>query len=504
MTKVANGFTPVLTVDRHQAKPLHRQIYDAYRTRIASRHLHPGQRIPSTRSLASELGISRIPVLSAYAQLLAEGYFESRSGSGTFVSKSVPEPSGFSSRQTASRATRSGPRLNSHRSDRLPRFRLPQWLANWGAFSVGKPAFEHFPFRIWANLIARHSRNVRVSALRPSDPMGAEEFRASIASYLRTVRGVNCTPDQIMIVNGSQQALEIAANVLLDPGDPVWVEEPGYHLGRQVFALAGCRMIPVPVDQEGMKVEAGIERCRTARAAFVTPSHQFPLGVTMSASRRLQLLDWAHRYGSWIIEDDYDSEYRYEGMPISCLQGLDTNDRVIYIGTFSKALFPSLRMGYIVIPSDLVERFVAVRHAMDLYPAHLYQEVLKDFIDEGHFSCHIRRSRMIYAGRRNALVEAIREELGPESELMGTEAGVHLVLMLRKGSQDREISELAARDELWLCPLSALYLGKNSRPGFILGFGSTVAEDIPGRVRQLRGLLGSGVAALNGKQALAV
>jgi GntR family transcriptional regulator/MocR family aminotransferase len=319
--------------------------------------------------------------------------------------------------------------------------------------------------------------------------MGSEDFREAVAAYLRSARAVDCEAQQIMIVSGSQQALEISARVLLDPGSSVWIEEPGYRLTRYALAMAGCRLIPVPVDQEGLDVAAGMRRGPRARAAYVTPSHQYPLGATMSASRRLQLLDWAQSSGAWIIEDDYDSEYRYESMPIASLQGLDRNARVIYIGTFSKTLFPSLRVGYMVIPADLVDRFLAVRHAMDIYPPHLYQAVLTDFLTEGHFSRHIRRTRLLYRERRKVLIETIRSEFGTRLDVLGGEAGLHLVVTLPKGVADKEISARAARENLWLWPLSPCYLGKTARQGLILGFGNTNTAQIPEAVRRLRGVL---------------
>jgi GntR family transcriptional regulator/MocR family aminotransferase len=350
-------------------------------------------------------------------------------------------------------------------------------------------AFDQFPLHIWSNLIARRCRNADAKSFHYGEQMGSKALRETIASYLRTARSLHCAAEQVMIVSGSQQALEISARVLFDSGSPVWVEDPGYALARDAFALSGCHLIPVPVDQEGLNVAAGIKRCRQARAAFVTPSHQFPLGVTMSASRRLQLLDWAQNMGSWIIEDDYDSEYRYESLPIASLQGLDANARVIYIGTFSKVLFPSLRLGYLVIPSDLVDRFLTIRRAMDLGPSTFYQEVLADFIDEGHFARHIRRMRVLYRERRSALVDSLSKELGSMVEVLGDQAGMHLAVTLPNGSRDREIAQLAAGQGLWIWPLSPSYLGKVARPGFILGFGSTAVEEVPRAVRQLRSLL---------------
>jgi GntR family transcriptional regulator/MocR family aminotransferase len=336
---------------------------------------------------------------------------------------------------------------------------------------------------------ARRCRNMDAASFHYGGQIGSKALWETIASYLRTARSLRCDAEQIMIVSGSQQALEISARVLLDPGSRVWIEEPGYRLARAVFALAGCRLVPVPVDNEGLNVAAGIKRCRKARAAFVTPSHQFPLGVTMSASRRLQLLDWAQNTGSWIIEDDYDSEYRYQSLPIASLQGIDANARVIYIGTFSKVLSPSLRLGYIVIPPDLVDDFVTIRQAMDIGPPTFFQEVLADFMSEGHFARHIRRMRVLYRERRSALVDAIGQELGPMIEVLGDEAGMHLAMTLPKRGNDREIAGRAARHNLWLWPLSPSYLGEAARHGFILGFGCTEAAEIPCAVRKLRDLL---------------
>jgi GntR family transcriptional regulator/MocR family aminotransferase len=480
----------VIAIDRKAPTALHRQIYDAYRTAIVAGSLRPGQRIPSTRVLATEIGVSRFPVLNAYSQLLAEGYLEGRVGAGTVVSSSLPEQ--FISSEPADArfaATRSGSRPVAHRCSILSRVESSPWLQGWGAFGVGQVAFDQFPLHIWSNLVARRCRNMDAKSFHYGDPKGSKALRETIATYLRTARSLHCEAEQIMIVSGSQQALEISARVLLDAGSRVWVEEPGYRLARDVFALTGAHLISVPVDEEGLDVAAGIKRFRKARAAFVTPSHQFPLGETMSASRRLQLLEWAQNTGSWIIEDDYDSEYRYESLPIASLQGIDANSRVIYIGTFSKVLFPSLRLGYVVIPSDLIDSFIKIRRAMDIGPPSFYQEVLADFISEGHFARHIRRMRVLYRERRSALVDSINKELGSTVEVIGSEAGMHLTVTLPRRSRDLEIAERAARQNLWLWPLSPFYLSEVSRPGFILGFGGASVAEIPRAVRKLRNLL---------------
>jgi GntR family transcriptional regulator / MocR family aminotransferase len=490
MRKDASTFLPVASVDRKSPRPLHRQIYDAFRSTIVGRTLSSGQQIPSTRALAAELGISRIPVLNAYAQLLAEGYFETRVGAGTFVSSSLPlKNAGAGSADASTSQIASGPRRLARFPQLLPAYQPKPWVRHRGAFSISQPALDAFPQKVWANLVARHGRNPLVHSLQYGDPMGLKQLRDVIAVYLRTSRAVHCEPQQIMIVSGSQQALDLSVRVLLNPGSAIWMEDPGYWLARHILTAAGCRIIPVPVDDDGMDVASGIERCRPARAAIVAPSHQYPLGVTMGVSRRLQLLQWARQAGAWIIEDDYDSEYRFESKPIASLQGLDDSSRVIYIGTFSKVLFPALRVGYLVLPPDLVDPFLSMRHAMDVSPAQFHQAVLADFISEGHFSRHLRRMRALYGERRAVLVDSLQREFGSYLKLSGNMAGMHLAVTLPKGLQDQTIALRAAQESLWLWPLSPLYAGKPQHNGFILGFGSTTVSEIPPAVRHLRKIL---------------
>jgi GntR family transcriptional regulator/MocR family aminotransferase len=492
MKKAPAGFSPIIAIDRTASRSLHRQIREAFKVAILKGNLSAGQQVPSTRSLSLELGISRIPILNAYAQLLAEGYVETRTGAGTFVAANLLQQRAQSTfHESAERRNRQQSVAVSRHSRLLASRASTPWTYGSGAFSVGQLAFDQFPMRVWSNLVGRHARKIRVSSLNYGDPMGFKEFREAIATYLRTARAVHCESNQILVVSGSQQALDLSARVLFDPGNAVWVEEPSYALMRHALTLAGCELVPVPVDDNGLDVAAGIRLCRQAKGAYVTPSHQFPLGVTMSASRRLHLLDWADREGTWIIEDDYDSEYRYESMPIASLQGLDRNSRVVYIGTFSKTLFPALRLGYMVLPPDLVDHFVAVRRVLDIFPSNLYQAVLTDFINQGHFARHIRRTRLVYADRRTTLVDAIRSEFGNQLEVCGSEAGMHLVVMLPKGLRDGEIAARAARRKLWLWPLSPSYLGRATRQGFVLGFAGTPAAEIPAAVRRLKAFLTS-------------
>jgi GntR family transcriptional regulator/MocR family aminotransferase len=485
---------PAIAPDRKSATPLYRQIYEGYRAAIIDRRLRPGQRMPSTRGLADELGLSRIPVLNAFEQLIAEGYLDARTGAGTYVSDVLPAESRATRNETTERAAPQKGKRGARRQVSRVAGRLPSsqpWLKGVGAFAVGHAAIDHFPYATWTRLLSRHAHHLTAQILRYGPALGYLPFREAVADYLRTTRAMHCEADQIMVVSGSQQALAICARALLDPGDQIWTENPGYHGGRAALDLAGARVVPVPVDEEGLDVAAGRARAPKARAALVTPSHQYPLGATMSASRRLQLLNWASAQGSWIIEDDYDSEYRYESLPVGALQGLDRDGRVLYIGTFSKVLFPALRLGYIVIPPDLVESFANVRRSMDICPPAFLQAVLTDFLREGHFALHIRRMRRRYRERRTALVEAVRNTLGEEFRVLGEQAGMHLVVELPKGLSDRAVAKGAAEADLWTMPLSWCYVGRSQKQGLVLGYGGSTVPEIRAGVRRLNEVIQS-------------
>jgi GntR family transcriptional regulator/MocR family aminotransferase len=483
------GILPVIAVDRNAAQPLHRQIYHGYRDAIVERRLRAGQRLPSTRTLARELSVSRVPVVTAFEQLLAEGYIESAVGSGTFVARTLPDTEPPRTAASAAqvrpgpRPVAKGPKASARSDAGTP------WLGGSGAFRMSEVATGRFPFAVWSSLVARHTRNPQRSLLGYGDPMGHRPLREALAAYLRTARAVRCEADQIMVVGGSQHALEIAARVLLDPGSAVCIEEPGYAGVQEVLARAGARVVPVRVDAEGLDVEAAAARCPSPRAVYVTPSHQYPLGVTMSAGRRLQLLDWARRRGAWVLEDDYDSEYRYGSQPIAALQGLDRDARVVYIGTFSKVLFPSLRAGYLVVPPDLVPRFAAVRQAMDILSPTIPQAVLADFLLEGHFGRHLRRMRQLYGARRDALVAALRDQIGDALQVQGDQAGVHLVATFARRVDDRQVALRAAQGGLWVMPLSSCYAARATRRGLVLGYGGTEADEMGDAVRRLRRVL---------------
>ena len=488
MKRLAAAFIPPIMFDKRQRSPLYRQLYEWLRNAISEGRMRPGQRLPSTRSMAAELRISRISVFNAYEQLHSEGYLESFAGSGTCVARAIPDDALHVAQQNSSRRVVSQPRafkLSARASDLLKAPPEP-WLHNFGAFRVSLPALDQFPVELWSKLVAGRSRKMSRTTMAYGDAMGYLPFREAIAEYLCTFRGVRCDAAQILVTTGSQQALQISAQVLLDPGDEVLVEDPGYAGARLAFTSAGAQLIPVAVDGEGIITSEIIARRRRARVVYVTPSHQYPLGMTMSAARRMSLLSWAVHSKSWIIEDDYDSEYRFGSRPIAALQGLDTHGRVIYIGTFSKVLFPALRLGYVVVPKDLVRSFSATRDAADIFSSTLYQSVLTDFIREGHFARHIRRMRMLYLERRTALVNAIRDHMEGILEVIGSEAGMHLVALLPHGINDVSVSRDAAGMGISAMPLSTCYLKPPRKRGLILGYGGVNARQIRDGMQKLR------------------
>jgi GntR family transcriptional regulator/MocR family aminotransferase len=488
MHRVAASLLPPVVLEPRGA-PLYRQLTDWFRQAILDGRLRAGQRVPSTRGLAKELGISRIPVLSAYEQLLAEGYLESSVGAGTRIARSLPDEAPHPPKARDRDSAAASPRRRVSRRVAAARLPEPMWLKNDGAFRVGLPALEHFPTKTWTRLITRHARSTSQEAMVYGDASGQLPLREAIADYLGTFRGVRCEAAQILVTTGSQQGLQCAAQALTDSGDKVWLEEPGYPGARQAFALAGAQLVPVRVDAEGLDVAEGMRRAKDARLAYITPSHQFPLGSTLSATRRMALLDWAERGGAWIVEDDYDSEYRFGGRPLSALQGSDASSRVIYVGSFSKVMFPALRLGYVVVPRDLMPAFRVIRDATDTFTATLQQAAMADFIREGHFARHLRRMRQLYRERYTALTEAIREQAASEFEVLGSDTGMHLAVLLPKDVDDVAFTRRAAMAGVSVRPLSICYLKPPKRGGLILGYGGATPAQISAGVRVLKGLL---------------
>ena len=476
-----------LALDASAPTPLYRQLYEGLRKTILEGRLSPGTKLPSTRSLAAELSIARNTVISAYDQLLAEGYLEGKTGSGTYVARELPDDLLYVQTNAVQASSSEGAgRALSRRGDVLAATTVnePHDFAGPRAFRPGLPALEAFPFKLWARLWNRRWRRPTLDLLGYGDPAGYRPLREIIADYLGTARGVRCDAEQIIMVAGSQQALNMVTRVLLNEGDVVWVEDPGYPGARGAFQGAGARPVPVPVDSQGLDISAGEARAPDARLVYVTPSHQYPLGITMSLPRRLALLDWARRSHAWILEDDYDSEYRYTGQPLAALQGLDTSGSVIYVGSFSKILFPSLRIGYMVAPPDLVDAFVAARALIDRGLPSIDQSVLTDFIAEGHFVRYIRRMRALYAERQAALVKAA-QELDGLLDVPAKDSGMHLIGWLPEGVDDNLAYRRAAAYEVEAPPLSTYYMEPPERGGLLLGYTGVNEQEIQDGVSRL-------------------
>lgn len=491
MRRVPTTLIPPISINRAAATPIHRQIFDWYQNAIADGRLQPGERVLSSRGLSIELNVARVSVVDAYDQLLAEGYFETFRGTGTCVSNSIPHTL-YGKNQTAkakAKASCSTRRQLSNLGQGWLESSPRIWMQATGAFRVGIPALEHFPIGPWTKLLVRHSKAVTRSMLMYGDPKGYLPLRQAIAEYVRIARGVRCDTSQVIVTAGSRQALHLAAEVILNPKDRVCIEDPGYEGAVQAFRVARADIVPIGVDTDGLIVSDLERRGRGAKAVYTTPSHQYPTGATMSAARRMELLSWAARTGAWIIEDDYDSEYRFQSRPITSLQGLDSDDRVLYMGTFSKLLSPALRLGYLVLPRDLVAACEAARFGMDYASPTLNQAAMADFIREGHFARHLRRMRILYRDRCNVLVTALQSAFGSSVTIVGAEGGSHLVVELPPGIDDRLVAARAAQEGLAVMPLSFCSLRPQARGGLVLGYGCVTPQQIRAGVTKLRSCL---------------
>ena len=469
---------------RDSGKFANRWLYESLRAEILEGRLRPGARLPATRDLARQYGLARGTIVNAFEQLQSEGYIEGSVGSGTYVNRVLPdELLHVASRQSpALPATRKRRRRLSDYARRVKLF--PNFeIRPSRAFRANMPALDLFPTTLWAQVAARRLRRVSANLLLGCGPMGYPPLRDAVASYLSTSRGVKCVADQVMIVSGVQEALDLAARLLLNPGDRVCMENPGYPGAAIAFKAAGAKVSAISVDDEGMRMHH--QRMRGARLVYVTPGHQFPLGVTMSVARRLQLLDWAGKSGALILEDDYDSEYRYAGRPVPALQGLDRYGLVLFTGSFSKVLFPSLRVGYLVVPPDLVDYFSATVSVTNRHAPLLEQAVLCDFITEGHFGRHLRRMREVYARRLSVLLECTRQNLSGALEISGIEAGLQTAGWLHEGLNAESVAAAAAARGVEVTALSRYSQGATVREGLQLGFAAVDSKEIRRGVREL-------------------
>ncbi len=452
-------------------EPVIRQVYGQVRDAIHAGALPPGGRLPSSRDLATRLGVARASVVAAYDQLLAEGYAEGRAGSGTYVAcdlsgvidlKAAAAPPATGRAQAGDRGEASG---QSEAAMGFAPIAMGQQT-----FSNGRTLMDPRALDAWAKSTRSALRTLEAVHFGYSEPAGEPALRAAVTDYLRAARGVICGPDQVLITSGAQQATDLALRVLLSPGDAIWLEDPGYPPTWSAARAAGARIVAAPVDRSGLVVQAAIKAGADARMAFVTPSHQFPLGVAMSLGRRLELAAWARAAGAWIVEDDYASEFRYAGAPLPALQGLDGGERVIYVGTLNKSVFPGLRLGYMVLPADLVDRFTAMRRLIDRQPPTLTQAIAADFLQSGHFAAHIRRRRLAYKVQRDALVEALRTRLSHVLEPDVPDQGMHLIAYLKDDRSDVEVEAAAAASGVTARSISPLYRDMAPRSGLLLGF----------------------------------
>ncbi|MQB13700.1 PLP-dependent aminotransferase family protein [Pseudomonas lactis] len=491
------SFNPAgIELDRRQG--LTRQLYEALRQRVLDGRLVSGTRLPATRDLAAALSISRNSVVRAYDQLYAEGFIESRVGDGTYVAQ-LPMAKKLSTKVSTGLSTGLSPGLSTKWANlpedlddevihsaglaRIKDHHLPQPpLGPPRAFRVGVPAFDLFPFEVWAKLNGAFWRKPDLEQLCYGDPAGDGRLRGLIAAYLRSSRGMQCTAEQIVITSGAQQAISLCAQLLVEPGDGVAVENPGYRAAGHAFALAGGQLHGVPVDGEGMDCQV-LGTLNDCRVAYVTPSHQYPLGVVMSLARRLELLAWAERSGGWIVEDDYDGEYRYSGAPLSPLAALDRNGRVLYVGTFGKVAFPALRLGYLVLPPGLVQAFTR-RRAVDVRHSEVStQAVMAEFMAAGHFQRHIRRMRRAALSRRNALLAGWPDGLPGVGPLPSVAAGLHMTVRVESLAREQVLLAQAHAAGVEINGLSSYWLAGASPPadqraGLVMGFAAVPEADI--------------------------
>jgi GntR family transcriptional regulator/MocR family aminotransferase len=500
MPKRVTAFELMLSA-RDPKTPAYRWIYGALRTEILEGRLRPGSRLPSSRDLALQYRLSRGTIVTAFEQLKSEGYIEGTIGSGSYVSKVVPEqllqvgtarvatPSASQTRQRSTaqlQPFRNGARWSQRNlSEYAGRLELfpPLDLRHSRAFRAYIPALDLFPTTLWARIAARRVRTATATLLLGCDSLGYPPLREAIADYLRTSRGVRCDVEQVVIVSGVQEALDLTVRLFLNPGDRLCMENPGYVGASCVFEAIGAKVVPAPVDDEGIVLDN--RSVRGARLIYVTPGHQFPLGITMSLARRLHLLELAEKSDALIFEDDYDSEYRYSGRPMPALQGLDRAGHVLYAGTFSKTLFPSIRLGYMVVPTDLISIFRSAKAVTNRHAPVLDQAVLCDFIGEGHLGRHLRRMREVYSERLSVLLENARQKLGGLLEVSNIEAGLQTVGWLNAGIDDEAAAKAAAARQVEVIPLSWYDRGQPKRKGLQLGFAACMPNEIRRGVREL-------------------
>lgn len=459
-------------IDHASPRPVSTQLHMILRDLILSGGFAAGDRLPASRTLARDLKLSRTTIIEAFDRLTAEGLIESRVGAGTYVSAALhaerPRTPNSQIRSTGNKT----PRLARAMAQSVGRFGERQRLPSTArAFTTALPAFDAFPMAQWARLSAKHWRSARDDVMGYGDPFGHAPLRKSIAAHLRANRGVNCDAEQIFIVGGAQQAFYLIGSMLLNPGDRVWFENPGAIGARNSLIATGAELVPISVDDQGLRVEEGLRLSPQFRLAFVTPSHQQPLGVIMSLERRFALLHAAERAGAWIIEDDYDGEFSFGSNPLPTLKSVDATGLVIYVGTFSKSLFPSLRLGYLLAPPALVPTLHTIMSKLLHGVPTCVQATVAEFIDEGHFASHIRRMRKTYAERHDALWSAAQRNLAGLLDVVPSQSGLHTIGHLNAGLSEVAVSQAAEQKNITTSPIARFSLTPVPMRGLVLGFG---------------------------------
>ncbi|MGB3814608.1 MAG: PLP-dependent aminotransferase family protein [Shinella sp.] len=468
----------------HAAMPLHARIQRAIRQLILDGTLGPGKPLPASRALARSLGVSRDTVESAYARLHAESFIERRVGSGSFVAEMPEFTPGHRRSMRDALLRNQAPNLSRRgnamfRSGGVSEMLLPR------PFAHGVPETRSFPLALWERLERQVLKEAGTQALLHGDPQGTPALRRAIADYVNLERGARATADRVLVLTSSQQAMTLCANMLFDPGDRIIIEDPAYYGARKAFDAAGLDCVPVRVDRQGIVIEQIMDDPRPTKAVFLTPSHQFPTGATLSLDRRLALIEWASRNQAWIIEDDYDSEFHYAGKPTACVQGLDPYDRTIYIGTFTKSLFPGLRIGYVVLPPQLVKPMAVARTLLDGHTASIAQLTLARFMEGGHFGAHVRTMRGVYSRRLGVLAELVRTHLSEFVEPRVPVGGLQMPCVLICDLSERVAIDAARRVGVELLGLSALHADGDGRPGFLMGFAAYTPDELEVAVRKL-------------------
>ncbi len=463
----------MIRLDRRSGEPLHQQLYRQIRDELESGSFsNSSSRLPSSRSLAADLGVSRLTVSLAFSKLHAEGYLQSKIGSGTFVADPLPNTllrvGRLKGEPGVERPPRIAERVRNLPDDRTGKqFNIGVGGGPGDILVPGVPAVDEFPMAVWERLRAEVLAKKGANLLRYASSRGDTDLRKAIAAYLCDFRGAHCHPDQIVVVAAMQQAMLISAMALINPGDAAWIEDPGFHQARRAFIFAGATVVPRPIDREGIVIGRS-SRMASPKIIFVTPSHQFPLGVTMSLKRRTALIDFAREHDAFVFEDDYNSEFRFNGPPLPCLQGLDHAGRVIYAGTMSKILYPSLRLGYLLVPEQLVDSIIKIRAVIDQHSSAIDQATLARFLTEGFFLSHIKRIRKIYADRRDFFIEQFNGLLSDCFDLQIPEAGLHFVAWLRRETDFPVVKSIAA--EIGIKPLSFFCIQAELPPAILFGF----------------------------------